>query len=299
MPLPVRFALLTVVMAVALALFAWPSARLEPHDLPVGVVGAVPSALADRDAYDVSVLPSEAAAREAIRDRDIYGAIAGQTLYVATGAGPAVATVLRAAAPDARVVDLAPGTRADPRASTLGSLALPLTLLGMVTALLAIFTAHSTRERIALIGGAGVIGGVLAALVGQTWLDALPGSWLGIAGAVGLTVVAVAGTIAGLAAHLGRPGIGLAAFPIMLLGNSWSGIPSAPELLPEAAGFIGQLLPSGAAGGLLRSVAYFDGAAAEPYLIILGAWALGGLTLIVTAGLRHREPATRAAPVTA
>ena len=300
MPLPALLALLVVVVAVALALFTWPSANLQPRDLPLGVVGAVPAAFADRDAFDTRVLPSEAAARRAVRDRDVYGAVAGGTVYVATGASPAVAALLRQASPPgARVVDLAPGTRADPRIATLASLALPLTLLGMVAALLAIFTGRSTRERIALIATGGVVAGVLAALMTQTWLDALPGPWIALAGAVALAVLAVAGTVAGLAAHLGRPGIGLGAVTMILIGNPLSGIGSAPELLPEAAGVIGQLLPTGAAGGLIRSVAYFDGAAAGPYLLVLGAWAVGGLALMVTAALRRREPAAQPAAVTA
>jgi len=299
MPLPIRLALLAVVMALALAAFTWPSARLEPRDLPVGVVGAVPAALADREAFDVRVLPSDRAAREAVRDREVYGAVAGRTLYVATGASPAVASALREAAPGARPVDLAPGTRADPRGATLGALAVLLALLGIVTAALAAFTARDARERIGLVAAAGVLAGLLGGLVTQTWLDALPGSWPGIAGAVGLAVVAVAATVTGLVAHLGRAGLGLGAVVMVLLGNPWSGIASAPELLPEPAGAIGQLLPTGAAGGLIRSVAFFDGAAAGPYLLVLGAWAVAGLTLITTAGLRRREPAAAAAAAAA
>jgi hypothetical protein len=296
MPLLARLALLAVVMAVALAAFTWPSARLEPRELPVGVVGAVPAALADREAFDVRVLPSEAAARAAVRDRDVYGAIAGRTAYVATGAGPAVAAQLREAAAGARVVDLAPGTRADPRVATLPALALPLTLLGIVTALLAVLTAGSARERIAILAAGGVLAGLLGALFTQTWLDALPGSWLGLAGAIGLAVAAVAAAVTGLAAHLGRPGIGLGAVTMVLLGNPWSGISSAPELLPEPAATIGQLLPTGAAGGLIRSVAFFDGAAAGGHLLVLGAWAAAGLALIATAAVRRREGAPRVAP---
>jgi len=296
MPLPARLSLLALVMALAVAVFTWPSARLAPRDLPVGAVGAVPAALADRDAFDVRVLPSEAAAREAVRDREVYAALAGRTVYVATGASPAVAATIREAARGARVVDLAPGTRQDPRVATLGALALPLTLLGIVTALLATSTARAARERAGLVLGAGVLAGAMGALLTQTWLDALPGPWLGLAAAVGLAVVAVGATVAGLAAHVGRAGIGIGAVLMVLVGNPWSGLSSAPELLPEPAGAIGQLLPTGAAGGLIRSVAFFDGAGAGPYLLVLGAWALGGLTLLATAGLRRRSPVGAAAP---
>ncbi len=221
-------------------------------------------------------------------------------MFVATGASPAVAAALRSAAPRATVVDLAPGTERDPRASTLASLALPLTLLGIVVALLAFYTARTARERVGLILGAATVSGLLGALYAQTVLDALPGAWLAIAGVVTLTVAAIAAFVAGLASHVGRPGIGIGAVLMMLVANPWSGITSAPHLLPEPAGTIGQLLPTGAAGNLLRSVAYFDGAAAGPYLVVLGAWAVAGLALIATAALRRRGAvAPHAAPVAA
>ena len=285
-----RLGLLTVVMALALAAFTWPSARLEPRDLPVGVAGPVPAALSDRDAFDVRVYASAAEARAAVEDREVYGAFAGGTATVATGASPAVAAALREAAAGARVVDVAPGTENDPRAMTLSALALPLTLLGIVTALLAVLTGRSVRERLGLIAGASVLAGLVAALLTQTLLDALPGPWLGVVGVVALGVAAVSASITGLAAHLGRPGIGVGAVVMMLVGNPWSGTASAPHLLPEPAGTIGQLLPTGAAGNLLRSVAWFDGAAAGPYLVVLGAWLAGGLVLIATAALRRRGP---------
>jgi hypothetical protein len=37
---PAAIAIVPVVVAVVLALFAWPSARLAPRDLPIGVAGA-------------------------------------------------------------------------------------------------------------------------------------------------------------------------------------------------------------------------------------------------------------------
>ena len=129
-----RLGILTLVIALVLAAFTWPSGRLEPRDLPIGVVGPVPAALAHGDAFDVHRYASEADARAAIRDREVYGAIAGRTALVATGASPAVAAAIRQAAPQARVVDLAPGTRSDPRVATLSAVALPLTLIGIVAA---------------------------------------------------------------------------------------------------------------------------------------------------------------------
>jgi hypothetical protein len=72
---------------------------------------------------------------------------------------------------------------------------------------------------------------------------------------------------------------------------------SAPELLPKPVGGIGQLMPPGAGGHLLRSTGFFDGAGAGEHVLVLAVWALAGIALLVVAGLRRR-PATRAALAT-
>jgi hypothetical protein len=100
----------------------------------------------------------------------------------------------------------------------------------------------------------------------------------------------------GLAALLGRAGAALGALLMVLVGNPLSGVSSAPELLPEPAGAIGQLLPPGAGGSLLRSTAFFDGAAASGPLVVLAAWIAIGLVAAVAAALRRRRPAPAAAP---
>ena len=298
---PIRIMVLSVAAALALAAFTWPSASLEPRDVPVGVVAGAPSppALASGGAFDVHRYDDEAQAREAITEREIYGAVSGDTLLVATGASPAVAALLRDASPGARVVDLAPGTENDPRAATLASLALPLTLIGIVTAILAVLTARTTSERLLTIAGGAIATGVLGALFTQTWLDAVPGSWLGIAGSVALAVAAIGAAVTGLAALLGRAGIGIGAATMMLVANPWSGVANAPELLPEPAGAIGQLLPTGAAGTLLRDVAYFDGAAAAGPFGVLAIWLVAGLLLLAGATLRRGERFAPAVPAAA
>ena len=299
MPRPiVPLLILTAVITLAVAAFTWPAARQSPHELPIGVVGATPAALADPDAFDVHRYADDAAARRAISDREVYGAVSGPRLYIATAASPAVAGALQQAARGAEVVDVVPPAPSDPRGATLGALALPLMLIGIVTAILSVFMAPTLRRKLVVIGGGATLAGVIGALLTQTWLDALPGPWLGIAGAVALVVAAVAATVTGLAANLGRPGIGVGAVLMMLVANPWSGIASAPELLPEPAGAIGQLLPAGAGGNLLRSVAFFDGAGGLEHLLVLAVWLVAGLSLLAIAALRRREPATAHAAAT-
>ena len=73
-------------------------------------------------------------------------------------------------------------------------------------------------------------------------------------------------------------------------------------MLPEPAGGLGQLLPPGAGGNLLRSTGFFDGAAAGGHVAVLAAWAIAGLALLLAAALRDRRRApgaVRAAPAVA
>jgi hypothetical protein len=108
-PSPAAILLVPLVAAAVLALFAWPSARLEPRDLPIGVAGAPAAAaaveqrLAQQDgAFDVERYPDEAAARAAIEDREVYGAFVaaptGAKVLTASAASPMVTQLLTHAA---------------------------------------------------------------------------------------------------------------------------------------------------------------------------------------------------------
>lgn len=97
--------LVPAVVALALWAFAWPAARMAPRELPVGVAGSAPAAdqlqrqLEERvGAFEVHRYDSEGAARTAIQDRAVYGAVVatakGPELLTASAAGPVVAQLL-------------------------------------------------------------------------------------------------------------------------------------------------------------------------------------------------------------
>src|SRR6478735_4475502 len=139
---------------------------------------------------------------------------------------------------------------------------------------------RGSRAALTLVGAAGLVG-VAATAIAHSWLGVITGDWWTEAGAIGLTVLAIGSAVAGLAALLGTKGIGLGALLMVLLGNSFSGVTSAPQLLPEPVGTIGQLLPPGAGGSLLRSVAFFDGSAAGGAVLTLSLWSLAGLAAVL------------------
>jgi hypothetical protein len=295
-PPPLAILAVPVVVALALSLFAWPAAEIAPRDLPVGVAGAAPAAraiegrMAQREgAFSVHRYRDVAGARAAIRDRKIYGAFAaspgGVTVLTASAASPVVARLLREAAPGgARVRDVVPTTPEDPLGLALGTVALPLVIGGIVTGALAGLIAPLGLRRVGLLMAGAILAGLVAVTILQAWLDVIRGGWLANAGVLSLAVLAIAATVAGLQALIGPPGIAVAALLMVLIGNPFSGIASAPQMLPRPAGTIGQLMPPGAAGNLLRSTAFFDGAAAAGHAAVLAAWALLGLGALAVAG---------------
>jgi hypothetical protein len=139
----------------------------------------------------------------------------------------------------------------------------------------------------------GAVVGLVTILMVQGWLSVIEGPWLLNAAVIGLAVLAISSVVAGGYALIGYAGLGLGALLMVFVGNPWSGIPSAPEMLPKAAGWIGQALPPGAGGNLLRSTAFFDNAGGAGHLAVLLVWAaLGVGAILAGAVIQRRRTAT-------
>ncbi|MFC8697738.1 ABC transporter permease [Streptomyces parvus] len=304
--------LIPLMVTLALWAFAWPAARIAPRDLPVGVAGAAPAAqqleqrFEQRDgAFEVHRYADEAAARAAIEDRVVYGAVVatpqGPHLLTASAAGPVVSQLLReavtASAPEGtrvEVTDVVAAPSGDPRGSALGASVLPLALAGMAAgAIVTLMGLRGARGALTLLAASALVG-LATTAVTHSWLGVITGDWWTEAGVLALTVLAIGSAVAGLAALFGQRGIGLGALLMVLLGNSFSGVTSAPHLLPEPVGTIGQWLPPGAGGSLLRSVAFFDGSAAGGPLLALSLWSALGLAAVLLA--RRTPKSAEAAP---
>ena len=280
-----------LIAALIMTLFAWPNAKVGPRDLPVGVVGSQPFAA---PGFEVHRYESEAAAREAIEDREVYGALAGSKVLVASAASAPVAQMLTHAAEGRPVEDVVPAPRAS---NALGSSVLPLVLGGILTGTVAALIGGGFWRRTGLLVTGSVLTGLAATLIVQSWLEVVGGDWWANSAALTLTVLAIAATVTGLHAVLGKAGIALGALTMIFIGNPFSGVATSPDMLPSSAGTLGQLLPPGAGGNLLRSTGFFDGAAAGGHVTVLVVWALLGLALIALSGLRRPTPAV--APVAA
>ncbi|MEU8846354.1 ABC transporter permease [Streptomyces sp. NPDC048564] len=307
--------LVPVLAALALWAFAWPAARTAPRDLPLGVAGpTAATAQVEKQlgrhegAFEIHRYADASAARDAIEDRTVYGAVVvtpqGPELLTASAASPAVAQLLQqavtqqAAAEGTQVkaVDVVPTPDNDPRGAALGASVLPLALAGMAAGAAVTLLGLRGIRAVSALTGAAVLIGVVAATLAHSWLGILTGVWWAEAGVFALTTLAVSAAVAGLAALIGNAGVGIVAFTVMFLGNPFSGAASAPQMLPEPVGVIGQWLPPGAGTTLLRSVSFFDGAAAIGPAMTLTWWAALGLGAVLLGNaLRSRTPGTEPA----
>jgi hypothetical protein len=309
--------LLTVILTVLLIAFAWPAARSEPRDLPVAVAGPQPAVTqvaagleqAMPGGFEIKPVADRLAAVQAIEDRDVYGAIIADPqapeVLTASAGGPAVAQILtqlasRMAAQDPsaapKVTDVVPLPADDPRGAGLAAGALPLVLGGILAAALLTQLVQAGAKRMAGALAFAVTGGLALAAVLQFWLGSFEGNYLANSGVIAMSIAAISLTLLGLEWLIGTAGLGLGAATMMLLGNPFSGLTSAPEMLPSGWGALGQLLPPGAAGTALRSVSFFDGAGAGQSFVVLSCWLVAGLALCGLGALRSRQRVVRAHP---
>ncbi len=211
-------------------------------------------------------------------------------MLTASAASPVVSQLLTNAAAEtgAATEDVVAGGR---HAVALGSSVLPLLIAGILTALAAAGIATSGLGRAGVVALASLLTGVVATLITQSWLDVVGGDWLTNAGALSLTVFAIGATLVGLYSLAGKAGLAGGALLMVFVGNPFSAVNSAPEVLPQPVGAIGQLMPPGAGANLLRSTGFFDGAGGGTHLAVLAAWALAGLACLAAAAVRSRSGA--------
>ncbi|MCX5042705.1 hypothetical protein OG921_05930 [Aldersonia sp. NBC_00410] len=303
-------ALLQALMLIA---FAWPAANIAPRDLPLVVTGPQAAIVAEQlnahspGAFEIDTVADANAARAALADRDAYGVIVtgggAPQVLVASAASPAVAQQLGQIAaqlsgtPSAAVEDVVAADVDDPRGTGFGAMVLPLVMAGIAAGAVLTLLIPSAAARATGTVVFAVAAGLLSMVIVQGWLSLLPGTYLELAAVAGLACFAVTGFVTGLATVVGRAGIGIAALTMLLLGNPFSAATSAPELLPQPWGAIGQLLPPGAAASLFRSVAFFDGAGAVGPLVVLLVWsavvvALFGIGIVRQRRVVDAPPAT-------
>ncbi|MEV8089721.1 DUF3533 domain-containing protein [Streptomyces nigra] len=290
----------------------------KPKDVPVGVVAppAVAEQTVDRlsalpdGPLDPRALPDAKTARAQIVNRDIYGALvidpAGtrDTLLVATGAGRVLALTLETVFTDLertqdrtlRSVDVVPADPQDANGLTSFYLVVGWCVGGYLCASIMTIssgarspTPRRTLIRLLSMAVVAVVAGLGGALIVGPILGALPGSTAALWGLGALTVFAVGAATLAFQSLIGMAGIGLAILIVVILGNPSAGGALPPPLLPPFWRDIGPALPPGAGTWAARSIAYFKGNDSTGSLLVMSAWAVGGVVVaLLTAVLRGR-----------
>lgn len=299
-----------VVIGLMLWAFLAPTFASGPDGVPVAVAGPGPvveKLIAQAEQHeehpDFITVSSQEDAETMVRDREAVGAIAigegGATVYTASGNGApyvqmlgGVAQNLEASGMPVETTDLAPTTKEDPQAQGLALLGLPLAFGGVISGILPTMLLRGKKWlKASVIAGVAMIGAGVAVWMLHGVYGTLSGSvgmeWL----AVTLGIAATSSVTAGLGALLGMPGAGLGAVLTIFVANPLSGLATGPWLLPAGWSTLGQLMPIGATGFLVRSLSFFDGAGANRSWIVLCCWILLGLLLL--AFDRSKAPAAK------
>lgn len=181
-----------------------------------------------------------------------------------------------------RTVDVVPSSADDPRGVVFNSALLPLTICSILIAVLIAMSGIQMPawRRVVDLFAACAATGLAAYLVAQGLLGALPHDPVSTWAALSLTMLAISATGVGLITLIGPQGLGVSAALMVFVGNPFSGITSAPELLPKAVSDIGQWLPPGAGASLLRGTAYFGGNGSAGSIAVLVLWCVLGLTAV-------------------
>jgi hypothetical protein len=298
----------------------------RPRGFDVGVVGTPAQAArvqtgldaANNGGFDVRRYGTESEARAALLDTEVHGVLVpgprrdrillAQALGVAPtqAVGEALRRVASASGTPAVMRDLRPLRSGDRRGlsslfTVIGTL-IPSLMFGV---LLSVFGRRfSWGVRWSAVLAYALLAGFVVAFDVDVVVGALGSEFLGIALVSGLLALAASASAHGLG-HLGGPaGILVAILTLLLVGVSSTGGAVGYQFEPGFYSAVSQLLPPGAAVTAVRNVEYFDWAATAAPLVVLGAWAIGGLALGLLGELYgphvRRAPATRpASPTTA
>jgi hypothetical protein len=144
-----------------------------------------------------------------------------------------------------------------------------------------------------VLGGISVLGGLGVALIADLWVGALTGAFWQLAGLAALLVLAVAATMSGLGRLAGPIGLALGLLVVLLFGLSSAGGPLGYLMLPDFYRTLSQALPTGAAVTAIRHAVYFDTAHIAQPVLVLEAWALGGVLAVAAAPAVRRALARK------
>jgi hypothetical protein len=263
-------------------------------------------------ALSVRAVPNSAAAEQAIRDRDVYGAVVParngvKELLIATAASNQTANYLRNTLGQPtqqsvpRVVEVVPLPSDDSAGNSIGLLLQALILGGTIGVIGMASLVPSLRADvrhgilpITFLAAYALLLGLIVTAISSGFGIATNVSFLDRVLSFGLISLAITASTAALVALIGPMGSGVAALVYFVIGTQISGANTAPEFLAPFWRVLGEYLPNGAGVTLLRNVFYFPDASVAKSIAILAVYVgAGSLVLIglnALRALRSREP---------
>ena len=293
-------AIVGIPIAIGLMLFAFlaPNFASGPEGVPIAIAAPEPMVTQltqnlGEDGPDITVYDSDADVVSAVEHREAVGGMvitpAGATVYTASGNGApytqmmeGMAARLEAQGMEVAREDLAPTSSEDPQASGLGLLGLPLAFGGIISAAVATFAFRGNKwAKLGVLVGIAALGSLVATWMLHSVYGTLTGSfgmeWL----AVSLGILATSLLTTGLAAIIGTAGVAIGAILTIFVANPLSGLATGPWLLPAGWSTLGQWMPIGATGHLVRSLSFFDGLGAQQAWWVLAIWIVAGFALLL------------------
>jgi hypothetical protein len=303
-----------------IAAFVTATRNPVPHQLAVAVVGTTRDAtLSSTGAFSVRQVPTVAAAEEAIRHQQVYGALVPTshpaTLLIASAASPLVAQVLTKAftataqpGGGLAVRDVVSLPADDPRGVVAPYLVLGLLIGGYIGAMvigrLLGMRSSSVRHlglRLAVLACYAVLAAAFGVLLLGPMLGMLHGNALAIFAAGALISLAVGCFTSALQTLLGLAGTLLSVIALVIIGNPAAGggqIPSA--MMPPAWGWLAHVLPNPAGMTAIRGIEFFAGYGTGQAFLVLTLYAAAGITVMLGAAVvlgartRNQAPAEQA-----
>lgn len=300
-----------------IAAFVTATRNPGPHQLAVAVVGTPgeTASISGTGAFSLRQVPTVAAAEEAIRHQEVYGALVlashPATLLVASAASPLVAQVLTkaftaAAQPGGKLTirDVVPLPADDPRGVAAPYLVLGLLIGGYIGAMvigrligMRSATARHLGLRLVVLACYAAIAGALGVILLGPVLGILHGNALAIAATGALIAFAVGCFTSALQTLLGLAGTLLSVITLVIIGNPAAGggqIP--PALMPPVWGWLARVLPNPAGMTAIRSIEYFTGYGTGHAFVVLTLYVAVGIAVMLGAavvpGARTRNEAS-------
>jgi hypothetical protein len=283
-----------------------PIAVVAPLQI-VGQLNSLPS-----HPLDATALTDESEAQRRVRRGEVSAALivnpsgTRDRLLVASGGGSALATAVEQVVTQAEsarqrtvtVDDVVPLQAGDARGLTGFYLVTGWIVGGIqLAALLGIArgvrpgTARRAAYRLLACVPYAILSGLGGALIVDQWLGALTGHFVELWWLGALVVFGAAAVTMAFQVLLGIAGIGLALLLFIVLGNPSAGGAYQPALLPPFWRAISGALPNGAATDSVRRIVYFSASGIATQLVVLAAYAVGGVLVALIAGAVFRRRA--------